>query len=286
MVIYCSNAYLFLTEIQNEIEGGLRMRVLFIGNSHTFFNDMPNTFKRVCFAGAGVEVEAVMLCHAGMTFDWHLAQYFELRYNLLYGKYDYCVLQQAAHPFPEREKTLEAGQRIIEMCMSAGTKPVVMMTWAEKRAPEHQQAMIATLTELASSAGALLAPVGLAWQRIVETKPEVDLFWKDGEHASPLGDYLIACVLYASILGKNPIGLPNIGTDFLKGMEISLDDLHAIEDPARLTDTLDPVACGIIQREVSSICFGSEGAFRADREGQRRRSAKFSRPSPAKSPAY
>ena len=45
------------------------MKVLFIGNSHTFFNDMPHTFACLWEAGTGEKVAPVMLCHPGMGFD-------------------------------------------------------------------------------------------------------------------------------------------------------------------------------------------------------------------------
>lgn len=230
------------------------MKVLFIGNSHTFFNDMPRTFACLCKAGANINVDAVMLCHPGMTLEWHLSQYYELRYNLLFGKYDYCVIQQGAHPFPGKEETLRDLSRIIELCRKGGTKPVVLMTWAEKRFPEHQQIMIDTYQQASSDADVLLAPVGKVWQKMQEEHPEVELFWKDGEHASPLGDYLIACVLYNVITLNLPIGLPNIGTDFLKGMEIGVDKMCAIEDTANLNDELDESACRTIQETVAATC--------------------------------
>lgn len=230
------------------------MKVLFIGNSHTFFNDMPRTFARLCKAGANINVDAVMLSHPGMTLEWHLAQYYELRYNLLFGKYDYCVIQQGAHPFPGREETLRDLARIIDLCRKGGTKPVVTMTWAEKRFPENQQKMIDTYNEAAKEEDVLLAPVGKVWQHMLASHPEVDLFWMDGEHASPLGDYLIACVLYHVITLNSPVGLPNIGTDFLKGMEISLDKMAAIEDLSQLDDLLDPAACTAIQETVLEVC--------------------------------
>ena len=75
------------------------MRVLFIGNSHTFFNDMPQTFKKLA-ESAGFPTEVEMIAHGGRPLSWHLQEMVEIRFSLLYGKYDYVIVQQAAHAPP------------------------------------------------------------------------------------------------------------------------------------------------------------------------------------------
>ena len=87
------------------------MRVLFVGNSHTYFNDMPHTFARLCAAAGAGEVLPTMLAFSGRSLSWHLEEYFSLRYNLLWGGYDYCVIQQQAHPFPEKKSCCATGDR-------------------------------------------------------------------------------------------------------------------------------------------------------------------------------
>ena len=104
------------------------MKVLFIGNSHTFFNDMPELFARFVEKTTGEKPEVVMLAYGGRDYQWHRKEYFAVRFNLMYGGYDYCVLQQAAHPYPEKESTMEYGGMLIELCKKYGVKPVVYMT--------------------------------------------------------------------------------------------------------------------------------------------------------------
>ena len=175
------------------------MRVLFIGNSHTYFHDMPQTFARMCAQLSSEMPEVTMQAYSNRSLAWHREEYFSLRFALLYGHYDYCILQQQAHPFPDEEMTRKSVLRILSLCDSAGTKPVLMMTWAEKAFPEHFQAMQRFYTMLAAETGALLAPVGELFDTIRLSHPEIELYWYDGEHASAYGDYLIAATL-ASLL--------------------------------------------------------------------------------------
>ena len=86
------------------------MKILFIGNSHTFVHYVPARFVQFC-RDHGVQAEAVMLTHPGMGLDWHLKQS-QTYYNLMCGGYDAVVLQHNAHPFPGRESLLEAGEAI------------------------------------------------------------------------------------------------------------------------------------------------------------------------------
>lgn len=191
------------------------MRVLFIGNSHTYFHDMPHTFARMCAELTGETPEVTMLAYSNRSLAWHREEYFSLRFALLYGQYDYCVLQQQAHPFPDEALTRQSALRILSLCKISGAKPVLMMTWAEQAQPEHFLPMQRFYTALAEETGALLAPVGELFDHIRQTNPEIELYWHDGEHASAYGDYLIAATLAALLCSTNDLSaLDNQAIDF------------------------------------------------------------------------
>ena len=66
------------------------LSILFVGNSHTYYNDMPQLLKTMA-EDDGYDCSVTMLAHPG----WFLAQHAaepEARFNILYGKYDYVVL--------------------------------------------------------------------------------------------------------------------------------------------------------------------------------------------------
>ena len=215
------------------------MKVLFVGNSHTFFNDMPELFARFAQKTAGEKPEVVMLAYGGRDYQWHRKEYFSLRFNLMYGGFDYCVLQQAAHPYPPAEETFEYGTMIIDLCRKCNVTPVVYMTWAEKRFPENQQKMIDTCTALASEKGALLAPVGEVWQKVRQRHPDIELYFRDGEHAGPYGDFLIACVMCRLLTGDVSDEVIGMGFDFLQDEPINWDLATVIEEKDRIPVELD-----------------------------------------------
>ena len=212
------------------------MKVLFVGNSHTYFNDMPRLFAQMCEEMTGVRPEVTMLAYSGRSLRWHREEHFSLRFALMYGGYDYCVVQQQAHPFPEESETRHDFGNISDMCSRAGTRAVIFMTWAEKAKPQNAARMTGFYRALASDTGALLAPVGELFESLRRDHPEIELYWMDGEHASVCGDYLAAACFAALLCPDGEIAkLSNRAIDFgvcfdgPDGVPVTVDDRPAAE---------------------------------------------------------
>jgi len=230
------------------------MRVLFIGNSHTYFNDMPALFASMCEELAGTKPEVTMLAYSGRTLEWHCEEYFSLRFALLYGNYDFCIIQQRAHPFPEEQETVSWAERIFALCGSAGTKPVVFMPWAQKDEPEMQPVISGICKRLAQDHDALLLPAGDMFQKVRSLYPDIELYWEDGGHASPYGDYLLAAALAVLLTGKNaPDSLPHTGFDFRCVFEGEDGYPHAEEELEKVRTALDPLQTGQLLNVVRSF---------------------------------
>ena len=228
------------------------MDILFVGNSHTFFNDMPRTFARLWEARTGEKARSLMLCHGGKSFSWHLKEYFELRYDLLFGGFGYAVFQQCAHPFAGSAEEYEAGVRLAELAKKGGATPVFALTWAEKRAPEHQEAMNGFHRRLCADTGALLSPVGLVWQRLLAGDGDFPLYFTDGEHASVYGDYLIAVTHCRLLSGRSVLDLPSVGCDFFD------PDKQGIREGETLT-ALEEEKCRVIRLAAEEVFAETEG---------------------------
>ena len=228
------------------------MRVLFLGNSHTYFNDMPRLFAQMCEELSGDRPEVTMLAYSGRSLAWHREEYFSLRFALLYGGYEFCVIQQQAHPFPDVEETRRSFHRIASLCRAVGTKPVIFMTWAEKAKPENAPGMCRFYRELAGEEGALLAPVGELFARLDREHPEIELYWKDGAHASPYGDYLIAACLTGLLCGTEKLEqLSDRGLDFR--LDFTGEDglPLALENPAEIPCLLDREKAAVLRRAAA-----------------------------------
>jgi hypothetical protein len=187
----------------------MELQVLFIGNSHTFLHYMPQMLTElVRAAGRGVMLHAEQSVGDGASLAWHWNQA-ATQAKIAAGRWDYVVLQdRSAGPLENRE-SFERHARLLDATIRAqGARTVFYMTWAKRAQPETQALLSEAYGAIARELGALLAPVGSAWQRAQQRDPEILLHHADGRHANPAGSYLAACVFFAVLLGASPVGLP------------------------------------------------------------------------------
>lgn len=178
----------------------MMLKILFIGNSHTYFNDMPAMVAELFQSRLGKEVHVTMLTFPGGELRWHSDQP-QTKFNILHGGYDYVVLQQATHPFDGEEALLRQAAPILRWVREAKATPVAYMTWAAKDSPAVQQELSTAFTHLAEKEQMLLAPAGAVWKEVWENVPEAELYWTDRRHASPLGSAIAAASIFHAITG-------------------------------------------------------------------------------------
>ncbi|MBZ5725335.1 MAG: SGNH/GDSL hydrolase family protein [Acidobacteriia bacterium] len=197
------------------------LRVLFIGNSYTYFNNLPEIFAGLAMAGQpALRVEAAAITVGGSTLAQH-RQRGEAQKAIREGHWDYVVLQeQSALGTPllvngASQPTDPAGfwQSVRDFdreIKAAGAKTVLYHTWAVRAAPESQPMLDYAYLKIASELGAIDVPAGPAWQESMHGTPAVgvNLYYVDGAHPSQAGSYLAACEFYATLFGKSPVGLP------------------------------------------------------------------------------
>ncbi len=173
------------------------MRTLFIGNSHTYYNDMPKLFQDICKEN-GIDMQVTMLTKGGMGLDYH-AENEQTRFNILYGDYDFVILQHVAHPMGEYEVLEKAADKIMEWIRQTKAVACYLMTWTEKDNESFQAEMSDRYRKLAEKHGCLLAPVGEIWWEMIHKNPAVDLYAEDGRHASLKGSRLIAETVFKAL---------------------------------------------------------------------------------------
>ncbi len=174
------------------------MRVLFIGNSHTYVHDMPLIFKNKMKEN-GIDCFVTMIAHPGWTLEKH-NQNPEVKFNILYGDYDYVVCQEYAHPFGPKEN-LYKGMRILKSYIDqTNAKMIIFPTWAAKYNPQAQEEMSNAHKYIADVLNVSLAPVDSRWTDILNNNKDIELFGPDGEHPSIDGSNLIASSIFDTIM--------------------------------------------------------------------------------------
>ncbi|MCK5849922.1 MAG: hypothetical protein KAH23_03330 [Kiritimatiellae bacterium] len=184
------------------------MKVLFIGNSYTYGNNLPGMLKDLSNA-AGQTLETTMVASGGKTLEWHWYNP-ATREAIDQGQWDFIVMQDHSLRAVEApDKLLSAATRLTDRICKVNAKPLFYITWARQHIPEMQDAITETYMRVAQEINAGVAPVGPAWHRAITTSPELSLHVGDRSHPNLLGSYLAACVFYATLFGNTPEGLSN-----------------------------------------------------------------------------
>jgi hypothetical protein len=223
-------------------------RVLFLGNSLTYVNDLPLVFKTLAVAG-GHEVVTDASVFGGYTLQMHFNNAQSLQ-KIQQGGWDYVVLQEQSQ-IPSMAAYLPTefypyGVKLDSVIhlYNPAAKTVMFLTFAHKNGDEGilgaggfdtywlmQGRLREGYLHLADSIGAMVAPVGCAWREVRLADPTIELYG-DPVHPSPAGTYLAANVFYATLFQQNTVGNP-----YLSG--------------------LDPVVAQFLQQKASELVMDS-----------------------------
>lgn len=244
--------------------------LLFLGNSYTFVNELDVVTASALVAGAAPEATATRLAEGGYTWALHLDQTETegTAWNEALvdpgNAWEWVILQEQSqipgfpHTDPSWTESVDAGAALDAYAAGLGAETVLMMTWGRRLGDADNPdlypdflTMQAALTDgyltyrdqfSTETRPVWVAPVGLAFEAVYTSvaaegqTPEDDgtlfslLYQEDGSHPSPAGTWLAAWVIYATITGESPIGLP-IG---------SLPE----DDATRLQEIADTVVLG------------------------------------------
>jgi hypothetical protein len=186
------------------------LRVLFIGNSYTFFNGGMGTLVQALASSVkgGRKFEYIEVTRGGQTLEGHWLEGKALA-AIRKGGWDYVVLQEhSLRPLQNRDKMWLYARMFDAEIHKVGAKTVFYETWARKNRPEMQLLLDQAYSGIANEVTALVAPAGLAWERALRAKPDLSLHIADLSHPTPAGSYLNACVFYDLFFGRSPEGLP------------------------------------------------------------------------------
>lgn len=183
--------------------------ILFIGNSHTYYHDMPRMVAALADAtGHAADLNIETSTASGVSLKWHWNNPAS-RELIAQGGWDAVVLQErSGGPLEDRVQMHTYARRLHEIIDAQGAETVFYMTWARTYQPGTQDTITAAYKDIADELDATLAPVGEAWKRALNRAPDRGLHAPDGRHAAPAGSYVAACVFYMLFFDASPVGLP------------------------------------------------------------------------------
>jgi hypothetical protein len=180
-------------------------RVLFIGNSLTFANDLPKLVEAVSRRGGeGAALVTTLLAAPDFALEDHYRQK-GLLARLERERFDDVVLQQGPSSLPEsRANLVEWSKRFAARIRVAGGRPALFTVWPATARSGDFPRVVTSYAEAARAVDGLLLPAGAAWQAAWRLEPSLGLYGSDGFHPSPLGSYLAALVIEAGLTERPP----------------------------------------------------------------------------------
>lgn len=195
-------------------------KVLFIGNSYTAVNDLPN-WVRLVGESAGDTFEVVSIAPGGTTFARHAGDP-QVATELASGNYNAVILQEQSQlpsfPLSQVESDCYPYAKALVDAARAGkscVKIVFYMTWGRENGDAMNcptwppvcsfkgmnELLRQRYVAMASDNGCDVAPVGAVW-REVRNKSSIGLYQGDGSHPSTAGTHLAALTIYRALTGK------------------------------------------------------------------------------------
>jgi hypothetical protein len=198
--------------------------VLFIGNSYTYYNNLPRIVEAISQALEEPILLQGIRAIGGYTLpghlrDGHITEI--LQESAPAGdSWDRVVLQEqstlgvgyvdaASGRLGDPASFHEAARDLVRVIEGQGAEPLFYMTWAKESFPNQTAKLAHAYEVIGEELGAPVAPVGLAWERVRRERPGLELFQDDGSHPNATGSCLAACVIYAELTGRAPEGAPS-----------------------------------------------------------------------------
>ena len=197
---------LFFASQLNAAEKRDTLKVLFIGNSYVYYNNLAQMISLITDS-----LNTKLICtkstigSATLGQHWNELRGLKTRQLLAKNKYDVVVLQDnSMWPIEHSDSVFMYGNLFCKTITKAGAKTFIYNTWARQKTPEMQSVINEVYSKLAADNKATIVPVGDSWKLALQIKPNVDLFNADGSHPSNLGTFLIALNFIKKITGTLP----------------------------------------------------------------------------------
>lgn len=211
------------------------LKILFLGNSLIYYNDMPDIFARIATAqGKKVDVRSVTKGSATMSdFADGSTEVGGKALPLLKNeKWDIVVIEPSRRisPYEQTVKDAEfaSAEKLQKLAADAGAEIILYSVWGNNDGTvieytaasptdmktgashpmgrkEHTKFMSEINEELSSKLGGVkIARAGYAFENCIAANPDLNLYHTDLRHPSPEGSLLAAMVFYETIFGETP----------------------------------------------------------------------------------
>lgn len=207
------------------------LSVLFVGNSYTYYHDMPTQIFDQIARAAGYEPNVISVTCGGYSLEQHADP--QNTYGLKVASYllpkninmfDFVVMQeQSQRPaYNNRAPFYDAVRTISAKAQAINAKPILYSTWGRRSDSKDLKSMgltnesmtwrlAAGYTAIGEELNIPVGHVGLAFYEVYTGNSGIELYDDDATHPSYAGSYLAAMTLFSKMTGIDPTTVDFVG---------------------------------------------------------------------------
>lgn len=203
------------------------LKILFIGNSYTYYNDMPQIFEKLATEnGKDLEIFSVTKGSRKLCDFMNNDEYTQKLDSLVAEHhFDFCFLQeQSVLPITNYDLFLDGVKHLDEKLSDSVDSVVLYATWARKEGHKTLADLGLTAEEMTSKLhiaykdaadviGAGVSPVGLAFENALESGSTELCVNDNSSHPTYAGSCLAALTHYYTVYGEYPEKTSCLGLD-------------------------------------------------------------------------
>lgn len=240
---------------------GTTKKVLFIGNSYTYVNNLPQLVADVAASTGNTLIFDSSAPGGAFLCDQVMYQIYSGVPKIKNGGWDYVVLQDQSLAYtgyvPVYVKCAYRLDTLIKKYNSCA-HTMFYVTWGREDGMTFgsYHAMDSVIESNYMMAADTLSfeatPAGAIWRYLRINHPSIDLFDTDGSHPSLAGSYAAACGFYSTLFRKDP-------TQITFNSLLAPTDAASIRAAAKLIvyDSLSKWNVGVYDSLMSGVCLGT-----------------------------
>jgi hypothetical protein len=241
--------------IAGSLTGSAQIKVLIIGNSQLGvydgttgdrIYDLARMIKDLSDSAPSdyprIEISQKLVDGASLKKHWQMGEGSGTSLAMITtGKWDYVVIQEIY--YADKREFKRYAKMFYEEIRKSGAKTILFATagvtkYYDSSAPPYPEEFVklnGMQISFGKEKGIPVAAAGYAWMKYLGPNPSeeqiLDLYHKDKGHPGYKGSYIYACLLYALITGKNPLGLT---CEFKNNIRFNGSIIIGMEEGARM----------------------------------------------------
>ncbi len=180
---------------------GQSKRLLFVGNSLTYSNNLPKLVEEVG-QEYGVDIQTKMLAFPNYAIEDHWNDG-SVQKLIASKQFDFVIIQQGPSSQADgREMLIDYGKKYSELCKENGAKLCYFMVWPSRRYYHTYSGVIENHRDAAKLNEAILLPVGEVWKAYFDTTNNFNYYSADGFHPSQKGSESAAKIIVSHLFSN------------------------------------------------------------------------------------